>query len=64
MSQKIINHFKKADPILYKVLLLVHKEHGDKLFELKVFPKWLDDLKSNIEVNIIIEDSIPLDSIK
>ena len=27
----------------------------DKLFELKIFPKWLDDLKSNIEVNIIDE---------
>ncbi len=35
MSQKIFSHFQIADPTLYQVLLLVHKEHGDKLFELK-----------------------------
>lgn len=35
MSQKIFSHFKKNDPQLYEVLLLVHKEHGDKIFELK-----------------------------
>jgi 3-methyladenine DNA glycosylase/8-oxoguanine DNA glycosylase len=35
MSQKIIAHFKKADPVLHQVLLEVHKVHGDKLFELK-----------------------------
>jgi DNA-3-methyladenine glycosylase II len=35
MSQKIFSHFKKNDPLLYEVLLLVHKEHGDKIFELK-----------------------------
>jgi DNA-3-methyladenine glycosylase II len=35
MSQKIFTHFKTADPVLYQVLLLVHQEHGDKLFELK-----------------------------
>jgi len=35
MSKKIFDHFQKADPVLYEVLLLVHKEHGDKVFELK-----------------------------
>src|SRR3989344_2706786 len=35
MSRKIIAHFKKADPILYKALLIVHKKHGDKLFILE-----------------------------
>ncbi len=35
MSQKILTHFQTADPVLYQVLLLVHQEHGDKLFELK-----------------------------
>lgn len=35
MSKKILTHFQTADPVLYEVLLLVHKEHGDKLFELK-----------------------------
>ncbi len=34
-GQEIINHFKEVDLVLYEVLLLVHKEHGDKLFELK-----------------------------
>jgi DNA-3-methyladenine glycosylase II len=35
MSQKILSHFQTADPVLYQVLLSVHQEHGDKLFELK-----------------------------
>lgn len=35
MTSKIISHFKKVDPVFYEILLLVHKEHGDKLFELK-----------------------------
>lgn len=35
MSQKIFDHFKKADPILYEVLITVHQVHGDKLFELQ-----------------------------
>lgn len=35
MSKVIISHFKKSDPVFYEVLILVHKVHGDQLFELK-----------------------------
>jgi DNA-3-methyladenine glycosylase II len=34
-GKEIISHFKSKDPVLYEVLLLVHKKHGEKLFELK-----------------------------
>ncbi len=31
----IFEHFKKVDPVFYKVSMLVYKEHGEKIFELK-----------------------------
>jgi DNA-3-methyladenine glycosylase II len=31
----VFAHFKSVDPVFYEVSLLVYKEHGDKLFELK-----------------------------
>ncbi len=36
MSRKIIAHFKKVDPVFYEIVVLVYKEHGDKLFEIKL----------------------------
>lgn len=48
MSKKIIAHFKRADPILHKVLEKVYVIHGDELFKFKKHDSLFDRLVESI----------------
>lgn len=48
MHSQIIKHFKTADPVMHAVLIKVHAEHGDKLFELKKSEDLFYDLCESI----------------
>src|SRR5687768_14564260 len=48
MSQKIVSHFKTADPKLYAVLEKVLLTHGDSIFDLKKHDFLFDRLVESI----------------
>lgn len=57
----IFGHFKKVDPVFYKVAILVHQEHGDKLFEFKKPDNLFETLSESIasqQLSIKASDTI------
>ncbi len=48
MTNPIISHFKKVDPILYKILLDVYKIHGEELFNISKKELFFEELVESI----------------
>lgn len=58
---KVKNHFKKSDPILFKILDKVHKIHGDEIFKLTKKELLFDELVESIvsqQLSIKASDAI------